>query len=1092
MNEEQTPDEITEITDTQSFEKELIEKNKQDVRRLRNKVQSFFINRVRLTFLVIIFIIAFGIQGLLSMPQEVQPEVKVPFGFVVTSYIGASPQDMEELVTKKLEEEILGLDNLETVSSVSGFGLSSVSVEFEADADLDKSLDDLRRAVDDAKSKLPAAAEDPQVIEVSFDNQPILELSIIADKQLSDLQDYAEDLQTELEKIPNVSSANIIGGIEKEFQINLNAQKMKELGISQDQVSGAIQSSNLNFPIGSLEIDDFNYSLRVENRFDGVQDILDLPVTYIEGSPLFLYEIADIQEVYPDQDIFSYVSVDGKESRLAITLAVVKQTGGSIFDVVNQAKETVEEFKENELPEGSDILILTDFSVYIEDSVNTLVDSGKQTLLLVFVLLLVVLGIKEAFLAGLAIPLSFAFAFGAMNLFGGTINSLTLFSLVLGLGLLIDNAIVIVEGCYFYIKSGHYTPKQSAILAVRDFKYSLLAGTMTTVSAFLPMLLTPGIIGEFIKWIPLTITIVLLGSLFIALTIIPSIASVIIKPYKPQKTTGIKHALIGVKTGVWDGIENVYERIIRVILKFRALRWTTVIVTVLLCAVAIALPVMGFVKAELFPKTDQELFYIQAELPAGSSVEKTERIAREIEQYVRAVPELDNYQMSIGYDSGVGDSSAIGGTSGGGDSNFASFTVNLVDADERERSSIDINEELRGNIKTIQGAIIRLIEQSEGPPSGAPIEIRIFGDNLDDLVTVTSDFKDMLENTDGAVDITSTYRQTAGEFEFSIDPDKAAYFGVTAQQVASTLRTAVSGLTISDILRDGDELDIVMQYKDTQVQSISDFNNITVMSRTGDPVPISNVVDIHVVSGIENIRRQDEERFFTVSGYTEPDALPAVVTEEFVKKAEQYAFPAGISYEIGGETEDIEESFTSLFTSMFLAVFLIALILILEFDSFLQPLIILFAVPMSLIGVIPGLMITGNPISFPAFLGIVGLAGIVVNDAIILIDKMNVNQKRYTSLFEAIVEAAKSRVQPVILTTLTTIFGILPLALSDPFWSPLGTAIMYGIAVATFLTLGIVPIMNYGLQLRIQKKKRKRAEKEKRKEIKRLAAMNAE
>jgi HAE1 family hydrophobic/amphiphilic exporter-1 len=928
--------------------------------------------------------------------------------------------------------------------------------------------------VDNVKPELPAAADSPQVVEASFSSQPVLELSIFADRQLSDLGTYAEDLQTALERIPNVSSANIIGGLTKEYNIILDPQKLQNLGISQDQIIGAIQASNLNFPIGSLTVDGFNYSLRVENRYDGIQDLLDLPVGYIKDAPLALREVATIGEVYPEQKIFSYVSINGQDSRQAISLAVVKKTGGSIFDVVKEAKQTIQDFEDNVLPDDVQIEIVTDYSVYIEDSVNILVSSGQQTIILVFILLLLVLGAKEAFLAGLAIPLSFLLALGLMSSTGATINSLTLFSLVLGLGLLIDNAIVIVEGCYDYVSKGHYTPYEAAILAVRDFKYPLFSGTLTTVSAFLPMLLTTGIVGQFIKWIPLTITFVLMGSLFIALTIIPTFARLFLKKYSPKETKGMVHRVVKVKQGLWHGIENFYAKTIETVLKRKMFRRLIVLGVVVAFLAVMVLPFAGILRAELFPRTDQDLFYITAELPAGSAIEKTVEVARKIETFVREVPELDNYLMSMGYNSGVSDSSAIV-LSGRDNSNYASFTVNLVKNEERERTSTEITDELRQKVKDIQGAKMLVTEITEGPPSGAPIEVRLYGDNLDDLIETVTDFENMLTNeVPGAVDVTTSYRQTAGEFVIRIDNNKAAYFGLTAQQVATVLRTAVSGFTISDILEDGDEIDIVLKYDESKIESISDFNNIPVINRSGDAVPLSNVVEISVESGIESIRHNDQKRYFTVTSYATPGVLPNDVTQAFLKEIENYPMPRGVTYEVGGETEDITESFTSLFLSMILAVFLIFLILILQFDSFVQPFIIIFAVPMSMIGVIPGLLITGNALSFPAFLGVVGLAGIVVNNGIILIDKMNINKKQYDNLIEGFVEAGKSRVQPVILTTLTTILGMVPLSYSDPFWAPLSISIIFGISVATFLTLVIVPILNYGVEQRKIKKERKR------------------
>ncbi|MDF1496781.1 MAG: efflux RND transporter permease subunit [Patescibacteria group bacterium] len=1044
---------------------------------------TFFVNRWRLTILVLLALVIWGVIGLVSLPKEADPEVVIPIAVVSTVYPGASPADMEKLVTDKIEERIDRVSDVKQITSASREGVSSITVEFEASADLETSIRKLKEEVDNVKTDLPEDATDPIVTEIRMDDQAIVTISLLGDLAPDDLQSYGEDLQSLLEQTPKVSKVNLYGIEEKQMQVFVNISAMEGYGLSIGQIVSQINANNSDMPIGSLVLDDYYYQASLKGQLTNTEDLLNLPIATINGQNLFLRDVAEVREYFAPatSEASVYLAEDGLEKR-SVTLEIYKQAGGNVLDMVDETKVKIEQFKKDTLPPGVDVFVANDYSEFIRDDINTLGKSAVQTIIIIFIVLFIALGFREAFLTSLSVPLIFAIGFGTLFLIGETLNSLTLFALILSLGLIVDTSIVIMEGIHENIYEHKLSPKQAAYLAVKMYKSPLIASTLTTISVFVPMAMMTGIMGEYIKHLPITITAVLIASLFVAIFILPAIAVFFFTVFKQKK---IRKPLLSY---IVEPLSRWHQKILKKILPSRKRRWSWVVGMIGLMILAFSFIPIGLLKVEMFPSIDVDFIFVNITAPVGTTLEETAKITKEVEAYIREIDEVDNYITVLG--SG-GVSFGLGGGGSGG-SNKSAITVNLVKSDDgREKKSYVISEELRNKIKSITSAEVEIQEASAGPPSGAPIEVRIYGENIEDANNTAKNIVTFLEDIDGAEEITTDIETGTGEFYFKLKREKLAYYGLSAGQVAGELRTAVFGNDSVKILKDGDETPIVVQLdfrnedclNDKAIQlverrdkvtlcrsnpeNITDIQNLMIASPKG-MVMLGELADLELHSTVTSIRHQDRERIVRVQAYNREDVPIVDIVTQLQEKVAEIELPSGVRVAYGGEMEDITESYVSLGYAMIVGFLLIVFLLVLQFRSFKQPFIIMFILPLSLIGVFAGLALLGRNFSFPGFIGIVALLGVVVNDSIVLIDRINYHINTGREQIDAIITAAGERLQPIILTSVTTAMGVLPLAFANELWGDLAWAIVFGITSSTVLTLIMVPIF-YTMMIRPKK-----------------------
>lgn len=1019
---------------------------------------SFCIHNFKLTLVLIVATVGVGVQSYLALPQESTPEIKVPIGIVTTSYPGVNALDIEKLITDEIEKETESLDNLDKITSTSSEGISRITVEFEADADIKDSIRELKDAVDKAKPSLPDEANDPIVTEVSFSDRPIVTFSLVGNFTYEELKDIADIIQDELESISGIDEARILGERKREIHIDINREALEGYRISIDNISQAIRSFHLNFPIGSILTDDLSYQVRLEGEFKTAAEIRNIPIASRDGTPIYIRDIAKVSERLAKETVYNRLSIDGSKPLQTISLSIYKSTGANVIQIVDKVKMELEKMQGELVPskeDGLTIQVTNDTSEFIRDDFNALAKSALQTIVLIFFTLLFALGTKEAIIASIAIPLTFLITFIVLRASGNTINNVTLFGLVLGLGLLVDTAIVIMEGIHESVHKKKMSPTDAALDTIKTYKTPLISGTATTVSAFVPMYLMSGITGQFFSYIPTTVTAVLISSLIVSLTISPAIASKLVKEREEHQK---KHFIERAKDRLVSYLSGKYTRLLSYLIHGRWTRVMLVIICFFSFLSAMALPITGIVKTESFPLADVNFFNIEVEAPEGTKLEKTNRIVKEVEKELLKDPMILNFVTSVGGGS-IARTGSVGSASTS-NSHTAAITVNLVKKEDREIKSYDISSKYRKLFEKFTDAEVSIAELRGGPPQGAPVEVRIFGDDLKAAGKIADDMRAEIEKL-GGVQIKDSIDIGTGQFVFYPKIDKINRFGLTTQMVAGTLRNAVFGREVADIVRDGEEIEIWVRYdwgKEEKPLTISQIENIEIATPSGQYIPAKELADVRLEPSLLSLNHRETDRIVTVSSEAgEKD--PNDIFRGLEKMMETYNLPDGFRVEMGGQTEDVQQSFDDLQNALSLAIILIALILVLQFNSFSQPFIILCTLPLSLIGVFYGFAFLQLKLGIAAFIGVVSLAGIVVNDAIVLIDRINNNRIRGMTINEAITEAGPARLQPILITSVTTVFGILPLTLTDEFWLGLGSAIIFGITFSTVLTLVVMPCL---------------------------------
>lgn len=1029
------------------------------IEKTKKGVFGFFVTRLRLTILLLIGIITLGTLALFQIPRESDPEVKIPIAVVTTAFPGASPADIENLVTNKIEDKIEELENVKLVTSSSVLGLSSVTIEFEAEANLQESIRKLKDKVLEV-SGLPNEATDPKVIEIRANDTPIITFSLAGPLSENELKDLGEEIQDELEKIKGISEVTLIGVQSREFSVEVDKGSLERFNISLLSVINAISSSSSDTPVGDITIDQTNYNLRLVAKIKSIEDLNKIVVKVVDGQPILLKDIAQVKDQLTEKKSIARLSVNGQESINTISLTILKKTGGNILNIVDTAKTKLENLqKTGVIPASVTVEVSSDYSSFIRKDLRILGSSGVFSVILIFIILFIALSIREATISLIAVPITFLITLFVINFRGDTLNSLVLFSLVLSLGLLVDAFIIILEGIFHNVRIG-YTPKEASLLSIAHYRIPLLSGALTTISAFVPMLLVSGILGEYLRVLPITISTVLLSSLFVSLAIVPAIAPIFLKKKKIKNNHDSKPNESLLEKYLTKKLTEKYSRFIHSFLKNRKQKIRFMGIIILALVVSFGLLISPVIKVELFPKTDLEFSFVDIEMPIGTNLEKTNDVVKQVENYLYTRSDIKTFTTSVGSASSFGLISSSSNSE-----NVASINITFTDVKDRELKSYEINNEIREALKTINEGKITLQEISSGPPTGAPIEIRITGDEINVIDDLSVRLVEILKNTPGVIEVESDRQISPADLTFKLNKDALAKSGLSVGEVSGVLRAAIFGLEATEVNVDGEDVDVIVRLKEDNIDSIEKIKNLSLVNAQGQSVKLSRVADFSLEPALATIRHRNFKRTTTVRANLESGYVPTDVVPEVEKNVAKEKIPEGYEFNFGGEVEDIEQSFSELWNAMIVAVLLILGILILQFNSFKKPLIILLTIPLALIGVTIGMLLFKQPFSFSVFLGIISLAGIVVNDAIVLLDKAdrNVTEQKMKPV-EAIANAGATRLQPIILTSVTTIAGVLPLTWTDEFWFGLSISIIFGIAFATILQLFVVPILYLKLE----------------------------
>ena len=1081
-------------------------------------LSTFAIDHPTSIIVMMVLLIIAGLSSYLTVPKESMPEFVVPNVIVNTIYPGVSPGDMETLVTQPVEDELNNISDVKTILSVSTEGLSSINVEFEAGMDMDEAMQRVREKVDLAKPELPAAVEEPQVLEINLSEFPIMQVNVSGPYSLVRLRDVAEDLQDRLEQIPSVLEVRLAGGLEREVQVDVDLAKLKFYDVSYEDVIEAVQEENVTVPGGTIDVGHLKYLVRVPGEFEETAPIADIVVTTRNGRAVYVRDVADVEFGFKEED--TRARLDGNS---VISLSIVKRSGENIIETAEQVRAVLDDVTPT-LPPGTVVNITSDMSDQIHKMVSSLENNIISGLILVVAILVFVLGVRTAPFVGLAIPLSMLISFTILKVLDFSMNMVVLFSLILALGMLVDNAIVVMENIYRF-RERRFDRVRAAKYATGEVAVPIIASTATTLAAFFPMVFWPGMMGEFMKYLPMTLIITLSSSLFVALVILPTLAARMLdtEDRPVGLTPGMKRLLIGTTAvvilvmlavnpltsvlllvsgaivyafhhfvghpaGHWFMTHGLpativeYEKVLRWALN-RRLRLVGLAGAFLVLVVI----VFGFLNAgvELFPENiPPQTIYVQVETPVATRLDETDRLVRALEGQLSTFEGRGDFESVL---SMVGTRTTTGFESSTG-THVSTIAVNFVDFEDREQDTFLTLDEMRQTLgRGLAGGDITVQVPNEGPSTGLPVQIEISGADPAVLERLGAEIVSRLEQSPVFAKLDGLESDMEGgrpELVVEVDREKAALYGLNTRKIGATIRSAING-TEASTYRDGsDEYDITVRLAQQYREDLTTIGDLTVSGDMGQ-IPLSSVATWYVGKGPSDVKRKDLDRMVTVSsdvksGFNGNAVLAEVQT---VLAGFQERLPSGYLMRYGGEQEEQQEAQAFLSSAFVIALFLIGFILISQFDSVTKPLIILSSVILSTAGVLIGLMVFRMPFGIiMTGVGVISLAGVVVNNAIVLIDYIDILRNRDgMARREAIVRAGMTRFRPVMLTAVTTVFGLVPLAIGlnidffglyrslEPdifwggeqaaWWGPMAIAVIAGLTFATFLTLVLVPVM---------------------------------
>lgn len=1025
---------------------------------------NFFLTRRSFTILTMVSLLLSGLYAVVAMPKESTPEIVIPMGVVTTVLPGATAADVERLITDKLEPSVRNVANIDEVTSVSRQGVSVITAQFLASADVDVALNDLRTAIDSVRGELPSDAEEPMVSKVDFQNQPVMMIGVSTDLSPTTLAKLGEQLEEDLIGIAGVSKVAVTGTRAREVSIVVHKDALTRHGLRVEQVIGALRSANASVPAGTLTMDGVDYPVQFEGSLESVDDIAKTPIMTPTG-PISLFNVATVIDGYEKPTTISRLAEGEGELSYAMTLNVFKSSGSNILTVTNAVQERIEELKES-LLKGSDVVIVYDAGDEIRRSISELARAGVETIILVILVLFVSIGMRESIVAALSIPLSFVITFLGMWATGNSINFISLFALIIAIGILVDSAIVVVEAIHTNREAG-MKKLEAARAALRAFSWPLIAGTMTTVAVFVPLFFLSGIIGQFIKSIPFTIIVVLLASIVVALGFVPTIALRLIKHEES--------AFSAYRERLWKKISFSYRTWMEDLFQNRRLQWIFYGFLTASFVIALALPITGLLKSVMFPPSDVDLAYVEIELPQATTLTATDVVTRIVEQEVSKTSHLASYMTT------VGSGSLFNSNGAGSGSKFASITLNLDPDRPKSATSEDLVNDLRSRLLALElkGAKISVSSAEGGPPSGAPIAVKIWGNDTASLARVTEEVEKIVEQNEKTRDVTSSLSGDGTELRIEIDRDKAQEYGLSSADAASTLRAAIAGMEATKVRIDGDDVAVRVAFdlnpefvnpEDTAIATADQIATVPVATARG-VIPFGSILTIRAGRTSSAISHEDGMRVNQVTAYVRDGENAVAVTNEIKAATDQLALAPGMHISYGGEDEEIKKTFSEMLFALIAGLVLMFAILVLEFNSFRTSARLLSIIPLSLTGVLLGLFIAGQPLSFTAFLGIIALAGVIINHGIILLDAIHLRSQdgKGVDAMKIVLDASESRVRPILLTTITTVVGMVPLSLVSAMWAPFAFTIAFGLIYGTLLTLIFTPLLSYRRMLKERK-----------------------
>jgi len=1013
---------------------------------------KFFLDNRAFTYFLMGMTLVAGVYAIMTIPKESSPEVNIPIATISTSFFGASAEDVELLVTDKIENAVESVSDVSKFTSSSNQGFSTIVVEFEQDVDIDEKVTRLKEATDNIKGDLPTDGNDPRISKVDLSAQPIMLISLVSELPPYSFQQVVDQIESEIEAVAGVSEVRYAGIPEREISVILDNRKLVEKNLDYQTVVRQLSGGNSTQPVGSLSINQIDYPLDLKAEIKSYNQLQATPIGSAGVSSLVITDVATLFNGYKDEETITRVGFTNTPPSQAVNISVLKKQGGDITKLTKDITQKLEALDDTTL-KGVDWVVTYDAGSEISRNLSDLTSSGLQTIALVFIVLLFAVGFREALIAGLSIPLSFLMAFVAFIFVGNTINFISLFALILSIGILVDTAIVVVEGINRKIQEG-MRRQDAALATIKEFGLPLIAGTMTTVAVFFPLLFLSGIIGQFIRGIPYTVILVLLSSLFVSLAFVTVLCAALLKNREHVAKDSI--FIRGFKK-----LEVWYEKSIHYLLHHSVARRLFQVGIVVVFFLSIGLVAGGFVKVEFFPAGDLEYAYVEIELDPGATLQDTSEYAARVEKLLLTQDYVESFVTTAGETSIY---SSEGTTRG---DKFGNITIN-IDPD-RQSEGITLLDPLKELISEEGLFKAETKVAAGGPPTGSPIDIEITSGNNILLEQFATEVEDLLNKTEGPIEVASTKAGNTSGIEISVDRNAAYRFGVTLDSIATAIRGATNGIEIFTITENQEDVPVVIKnqldYESTNPTKTNTINpetlyNLSVLNNRGETILLGSIISVSLAGSEPSISHNNGKRTITVTAELEEGINP---NEIRARLGEQLAdiVPQGVEFSFGGEAAEQDESFMEIGIAFLLGVFLMFSILILQFGHWRQTVIVLSVLPFAFAGVILGLFVSGSALSFPAMLGLIALAGIVVNNSIILVTVFNQLRVEHPewSLEEVVSKGAALRLRPVVVTTITTVVGVTPLLAASAIWAPIAYAIMYGLSFCIVVTLALIPLV---------------------------------
>ncbi|WP_027398204.1 efflux RND transporter permease subunit [Anaerovorax odorimutans] len=1031
-------------------------------------LSNLAIKRPVASIMLMLIVILVGTISLIGLPQDLMPKMELPIALVMVDYPNASPEEVENMVTKPIEQALASVENLDTLYSMTSQGTAIAFIKFQNNTDMNFATLNMREKIAMISDYLPDECSDPMVLKMDMNAAPVVQVYVSGDIPLSSLNNEIDDnISSYFEKAAGVASVNVYGGIEKEISLSFDQEKLMGYGLSLSSISQILSAENINRPSGDITKGSKEIIVRTMGEFDSVDDIKNLPVSLTDRSVIHLQDIANIEDRYKEQDSIS--RVDGQSS---IAITITKQSDANTVDVSDEVHKQIKKL-EKKYPDLN-FVVGFDQADFIKSSISSVSQSAiTGAILAAIVIFLFLKNISTTMIISISIPTSILATFALMKLRGMTLNMITLCALTLAVGMLVDNSVVVLENI-FRIRQETETAEEAAILGSKEIIIAVTASTLTSIVVYLPIALSNGISALMFRDFCYTIIIALIASLIVSLTVVPMLCSRVLTKgfhtdYIRLGKFHYRFKLVPYFSKLINWITLEYEAFIRKSLMIRKR-----IIAICIVIFIVSCSLLGVVGMELLPATDEGTFKVTVDCPYGTSLADKDKIITELETYILSIPELKHCTVDIGNTDFLTTGSV----------NESSLSVTLVNKQDRKRSTAQVVKDVKKHFSNFVGADIDVSESSSisSMSGGADMELTIKGKELDKMEKIGEDLSKIISKIDGVSDTDVELKEGNPEVKVILNRDTAAYYGVTAYQMANTLSSSLAGTTSTKLKVSGEETEINLYLENKFGDSFDNMKQIMITTNTGQVVPVGQIAEFEFDNSPNVIYRENQQRYTTLSIDVDGRDLGSV-SKDVLAKVDEYQFPEGYSYDTGGQQEEMVEAFGQLLLALVAAVLLVYFLLAAQFEALILPLIVMMSIPFAMSGAFIALFICGKSLSMTSFIGLIMLIGIVVNNSILLIEFIK-QHKKTMDRNEAIVQAGKLRLRPILMTSLTTCVGMVPMSLGigdgGEVLSPMGISIIGGLIASTLVTLILIPVLYAVVDDKQTKRKNKKLMKKER------------